>query len=53
MDNIYKIPIEELIFLDKYIIKNTLTEVLILFAHRFPASKTKSSIIIDYYYSQF
>ena len=53
MDNIYTIPTEELIFLYKYIIKNTLTEVLILFANRFPASKTKSSIIIDYYYSQF
>ena len=50
---IYSIPTEELIFLDKYLIKETLTELLVLFAQKFPESKTSVSIIMDYYYSQF
>lgn len=53
MNNIYTIPTIEIIFLDKCIINNTLNEVIILFAKKFPLSKTKSSIIIDFYYSQY
>ena len=41
------------IFLDKYLIKETLTELLVLFAQKFPESKTSVSIIMNYYYSQF
>jgi len=53
MKTIYSIPTEELIFLDKYLIKETLTDLLVLFAQQFPESKTSVSIIMDYYYSQF
>mgnify|MGYP006354619119 CR=1 FL=1 len=50
---IYSIPTEELIFFDNYLIKETLTELLVLFAQKFPESKTSVSIIMNYYYSQF
>jgi hypothetical protein len=53
MKYIYSIPTQEIIFLDNHIIRNTLTEVIILFANKFPESKTSSDIIINYYYSQF
>ena len=53
MKTIYSIPTEELIFLDKHLIKEILTELLVLFAQKFPESKTSVSIIMNYYYSQF
>jgi len=53
MKTIYSIPTEELIFLDKYLIEETLIDLLILFAQQFPESKTSVSIIKNYYYSQF